>query len=172
MNSPDGRVAHLPAEQARLTFERHYAADVGQVWAALTDPDRMRQWWAEAPRLDLREGGEFVLNWLNSDDEGFHPVARGRIAALDAPRLIEYDTDIFGVLRFLLVPAGEGTDLAFTATLPLQPAWEAKMLAGWHWRFDALARALGGQPVDWEHWPLQEWVAARKRYADKLSWGG
>ena len=173
MAQADGSIQHLPSKLARLTFVRTYDAPADQVWAAITDPEKIAAWWAVAEQLDLTGGGRFVLRWLNSDEEGYQPVATGRISALDPGRIIEYNTDVFGALRFVLAPADDGgTKLTFTSTLPLSPSWEAKMLAGWHWRFDALADALKGQAVDWTHWPLAEWVAHRRRYADKLSWGG
>ena len=52
-----------------------------------------------------------MLTWQNTDDEGNTAVARGTVSALDPPRLIEFDTDIHGRLRWELEPDGEGTAL-------------------------------------------------------------
>lgn len=172
MSRRDGWVTHPTAGTSRLAFARHYAAGPEEVWGMLTDPARTQLWWARVDALDLTPGGRVDLQWLNADEVGVQPRATGTVAELDPGRLLALATDIFGVLRFELTPAGTGTDLAFSATLAVDPAWEAKMLAGWHWRFDALADALAGHPVDWVDWGRDQWVAHQKRYTEKLGWNG
>lgn len=173
MAERDGSVTHLTGGVARLVFTRHYSHAPDRVWAMLTQPELIEQWWARADELDPTGGGRVKLTWLNTDVDGTHPVATGRVSAFDPGRVVEYNTDAFGALRFVLSPADDGgTNLAFSASLPLDPAWEAKMLAGWHWRFDALRDALNGTPVDWDAFDHDGWVAQAKRYREKFSWGG
>ena len=40
-----------------LRYERRLRHPVEKVWAALTEPDRMEEWWARAAVLELAEGG-------------------------------------------------------------------------------------------------------------------
>lgn len=169
----DGSVQHRQDGTTRLSFTRTYPHPIASVWAALAEPVRVAQWWAQADAFELREGGAVHLQWLNHDAEGWAPEASGTVTALAVPWLLELDTDAQGVLRFELVAeSDDSTRLLFTATRPLDVTYEAKMLAGWHWRFDALAELLDGTPVVWEHWPRDVWLAHQRRYSEKLGWGG
>jgi uncharacterized protein YndB with AHSA1/START domain len=124
----------------------------------------MREWWAAADELDLREGGRFTIRWLNTDDEGNHAIARGTVSAVDPPHLLELDSDIQE-----LRPAGDATELTFTSTLDLPDDYREKVLAGWHAHLDFLEDALDGRPVeDWESWPIDVWQEHHDRYAAKV----
>jgi uncharacterized protein YndB with AHSA1/START domain len=158
----------LETENGRqvLRFVRRYAHPVERVWRALTDPDELVGWLAEA-EVDLA-GGRIVLRWLNSDDQGNQAVMDAKITALDPPRLLEYTGDPHGRLRWELEPDGDGTVLTFTAAGTVPPDQAALALAGWHWHLDALAGRLDGAWVDWPNWPRHEWDALYERYAARL----
>jgi hypothetical protein len=70
-------------------------------------------WLAEA-QIDLAVSGRIQLKWLNSHDYGDYIVARGTDTALEPPRLMEYNTDIHGRLRWDLEPEAGGCRLTFT----------------------------------------------------------
>lgn len=162
-----------------LSFERELAHPVERVWAALTEPDELAGWLAEAD-LELAEGGSIVLRWQNhvteedaeryeielpEDDPG-PPVVRGTVTRLDPPRLIEWDTDGHGLLRWELREEGSGCVLTYTNTLPPGADFPLpQSLAGWHLHLDLLADALAGQPADWANWPIERWAEARDGYA-------
>ena len=162
----DGTLENLDDGRSRIRFERHISHPVGRVWSALTEPDRMREWWAAADELELREGGRFVIRWLNSDEAGNVAIARGTVSAIDPPHLLELDSDIHGVMRWELAEAGDGeTALTFTSTLELPDEYRLKVLAGWHTHMDLLDDALDGRPVeDWNDWPIDRWRAHHDRY--------
>jgi uncharacterized protein YndB with AHSA1/START domain len=84
-----------------LRYERRLRHPVAAVWAALTEPPRLREWLADAD-VELSEGGAVQLRWLNTDDEGNHAVMDGTVTALDPPRLLEISGEPHGVLRFEL----------------------------------------------------------------------
>jgi uncharacterized protein YndB with AHSA1/START domain len=154
-----------------LRFERHLDHPVERVWAALTEPDELIGWLAEA-EIDLVEGGSVVLRWLNSDEEGNQAVLRGTITELDPPRVIEYDSDIHGLLRWELRDEGSGCHLTFTATVALPEDYKTEVLAGWHIHLDHLADALDGEPVNWPTWAADHmgtWKEYRERYAAAVS---
>jgi uncharacterized protein YndB with AHSA1/START domain len=133
-----------------------------RVWAALTEPAQLAQWLA-ATDLELVEAGRVQRTWLNSDS-----VARGTVTALDAPRLLEADTDADGRLRWELADDGDGTRLTFTCTLSASEEEVAKAFAGWHIHLEHLADALDGRPVDWPRWRdehLATWETYHDRYA-------
>jgi uncharacterized protein YndB with AHSA1/START domain len=154
-----------------LRFERHLDHQVERVWAALTDPDELVGWLAEA-EIDLVEGGRVVLRWLNSDEEGNQAVLHGTITELDPPRLIEYDSDIHGVLRWELRAEGSGSHLTFTATAELPEDFKTKVLAGWHIHLDHLEESLDGRPVNWPTWAedhMGRWRGIQQRYTAAFS---
>ena len=81
-----------------IRFHRRLGHPIERVWRAITEPDEMAKWLA-VTELDLVEGGRVVLTWQNTDDEGNTAVARGTVSALDPPRLVEFDTDIHGLVE-------------------------------------------------------------------------
>ena len=166
----DGTLETLEGGRSRIRFERRLDHPVDRVWAALTEPDEMRKWWAAADELELSEGGRFTIRWLNTDEEGNAAIARGTVSAVDPPRLLELDSDIHGVMRWELEPRGDATALTFTSTLELPDDYREKVLAGWHAHLDFLEDALDGRPVeDWDHWPIEVWQEHHDRYAARAS---
>jgi uncharacterized protein YndB with AHSA1/START domain len=134
-----------------LRYERQLRHPIERVWAALTDPGQIEEWWARA-HVDLAEGGRARLEWLNGD-----AVAEGRISRLEPPNAIEFDTDIHGRLLWELRPEGDRTLLTLTVTAELPDDYLASVRAGWHVHIDLLEDALEGRPVDWPNWPQDRW---------------
>jgi uncharacterized protein YndB with AHSA1/START domain len=134
-----------------LRYERRLAHPVERVWAAITRPAELRGWLGDAD-LDLTPGGRVELRWLNAGDEGEGAVATGTVTALEAPRLLELDTEPHGTLRFELAEDGDGTALTFTVTTPAPNEQVMLAVAGWHIHLEHLADALDGRPVDWPAW--------------------
>jgi uncharacterized protein YndB with AHSA1/START domain len=168
MSSDDGTLEIRDGVKV-LRYERRLRHPVDRVWRALTEPDELRGWLAEAD-LDPRAGGEVELRWLNTDEEGSRAVARGTVARWEPPRVVELDTDIHGRLRWELEPDGDGaTRLTFTvehATLPDE--YVTKVRAGWHIHLEHLEAALNGHRVDWDRWDeehLPRWKEIEARYA-------
>lgn len=144
-----------------IRFERRLDHPVERVWRALTEPAEIAAWLALA-ELELTEGGRVVLTWQNTDEEGNTAVARGTVSALDPPRLLEFDTDIHGTLRWELEPAGDGTVLTFTAEAQLPDEYELEVLAGWHIHLDHLAQVLDGGNIDWPNWSRDHMPAFKR----------
>jgi uncharacterized protein YndB with AHSA1/START domain len=153
---------------AAVRFTRLLAHPVDRVWAALTEPSQLIQWWGDA-RFDLTEGGDFTLTWLNTDDQGGRTVLRATITRLQPPRLLELTGEPHGVLRWELRPDGAGTRLTFSSTLRLPEEYRARVLAGWHFHLDALAGALDGKPADLA--AVSGWEPIHDRYVAQLSPG-
>jgi uncharacterized protein YndB with AHSA1/START domain len=133
------------------------------VWRALTEPDQLVEWLAEA-ELEPAQGGRVVLRWLNTDTEGRHTVANGTITRWEPPRVVEYATDVHGRLRWELEPMPDGCRLLFTSVLDRPDYTTLEALAGWHVHLVFLAEALDGQRVDWPYWPLHRWEALHEHY--------
>jgi uncharacterized protein YndB with AHSA1/START domain len=143
----DGLLETREDGTAVIRFQRHVPHPVDRVWAALTEPAKMAEWWGEGD-VDLVEGGRFTVTWSNSDEEGNRPVMQATITRLDPPRLLETRSGEHGDLRWQLEPEGDGTRLSFTSTLVLPEPYRTMHPAGWHWHLDALATTLDGGDVD------------------------
>lgn len=166
-----------------LRYERQLDHPVEKVWSALTEPAELRNWLAAAEELELTEGGAIALRWLNVPDdigewedkgvdipEDHDPSApiRGTITELDPPRLIEYETDQMGLMRWDLSGEGDGCTLTFTNTIELpEEAPPEQTLAGWHIHLDHLEVVLAGGEIDWSNWTekyMEQWEGIRARY--------
>jgi uncharacterized protein YndB with AHSA1/START domain len=162
---PDGTLETRGGNHV-LCFQRRLDHSVERVWAALTEPEELVKWLAAA-KLDLVEGGHVELRWLNTDEEGNTAISRGAITELDPPRVIEYDSDIQGLLRWELREDSNGCVLTFTNTLPANE-YVARSLAGWHIHLEHLADALAGHPVNWPTWTRDyygRWTEHHERYS-------
>ena len=154
-----GTIEALEGGRYVLCYERQLRHGVDKVWAALTEPEQMEQWWAHASELELAEGGRARLEWLNGP-----AVAKGRVTRLEPPTTIEIDTDIHGRLLWELQPDGAGTRLTLTVTAELPDEYLASVRAGWHVHLDFLEDALDGRPVDWPNWPKARWEKHNEVY--------
>jgi uncharacterized protein YndB with AHSA1/START domain len=182
--TPDQHLGTIEKAGGRcvLRYERHLRHPVERVWAALTEPEQLATWLAAADELELVEGGRIALRWLNAPEEGewdayeieldeehnAEMVGRGTITRLDPPRLIEYETDAFGLMRWELRAAEGGCVLTFVNTVELPQRFWHQTLAGWHIHLDHLEEALAGRPVEWSTWTadhMDAWTRIRDRYA-------
>jgi uncharacterized protein YndB with AHSA1/START domain len=132
-----------------VRFERRYDAAPAEVWAALTEPERLARWFARA-ELDLRVGGHYSL-WFDPDDAT--QQAQGEVLALEPGRVLElswrHPEHADSVVRFELEPDGAGTILVLDhRALPAEAA--PGHAGGWHAHLDSLAAHLGeGGDADW-----------------------
>ena len=51
-----------------VTSEVVLEATVEDVWAALTDPERLEEWFANDVELELEPGGEGVFRWADGEE--------------------------------------------------------------------------------------------------------
>ena len=155
----DGLLEHREGQQV-IRFQRHLAHPIERVWAALTEPSQLLGWWGDAT-IDLVEGGQFNLRWLNTDDQGNTFTMHATITALTPPTLLETRGEPHGVLRWELRPDAAGTTLTFSSTLALPEEYWTSVLAGWHYHLDALATVLVDQAVDLVNLPNRRWEGLR-----------
>jgi uncharacterized protein YndB with AHSA1/START domain len=120
--------------RAVVRMERRLAHPPAKVWAALTEPDRLAEWFPATVRADLRVGGAVEF--------GFGPA--GTVTDLDPPRLIAY-TWGDDHLRWEVEPDGEGALLTLTHTFG-DRVGAATFASGWHICIAGLDLALAGRP--------------------------
>jgi len=106
------------------------------VWAALTDPEQVREWAPFDVTGDLElEGSTVSLTWAGTGNTSTAQVTR-----VKAPVELE-----FGDIRWELEPLGAGTRLNLWHNIDRRYiSWGA---AGWHICFDVLDRLLSGHPI-------------------------
>jgi uncharacterized protein YndB with AHSA1/START domain len=120
-----------------LRMERWLKHPPEKVWKAVTEPERLADWFPGNVTLDLRTGGALTFELDGSGDTG-------TVTDLDPPRLIAYT---WGAdhLRWELHPDGDGTRLVLVHTFA-DRAGAASFGAGWHTCIVALDLALDGRP--------------------------
>ena len=151
---------HQREDDYQLRFARHFPQPIARVWAALTTPAQLAQWFAPG-EMTLTLGGSVHLAF--TDGEG---VIDGEITALAPPHLLEFTwTDHgkdLGVVRWELAPEGDGTSLVLIHTIAdTARDFGLPALAGWHMMLGRLEALLAAQPVP----PLGEgWQEYHEHY--------
>lgn len=136
-------------ETVTLIFRRRFARPVEKVWAALTVPERISDWFAEARVDRLEPGGTIQLYFTGAD---YRSLAR--IEVLDPPRTIawtwsELDGSKASRVRFDLEPDGDGCRLTLThSELPADES--SGVLSGWHAHLEAVENACDGVFTPWD----------------------
>jgi len=86
-----------------------------EVWEALTDPERLEDWFANDVDLDLRPGGGASFRWANGEER--HAVVR----EVEPGERLTFDwEDGDGEVEFTLADGSDGTLLTVVET---SPAW-------------------------------------------------
>ena len=85
-----------------------------EVWEALTDPERLEDWFANDVSLDLRPGGEASFRWTNGEER--HAVVRD----VEPGERLAFDWEDAGEVEFTLADDADGTLLTVVET---SPAW-------------------------------------------------
>jgi uncharacterized protein YndB with AHSA1/START domain len=161
MNAPSNLHPALNGEvtfdgaTARLFFQRRFPHAPEKVWAAITDPAQLKQWFmASSARADGRVAGTY--------DTVAGPAqirAHGRIVVWDPPRVYEHEwiTEARAEIpqgeesfvRWELTPV-DGDTLLTLEHRRLTRGTAVGFAPGWHSFLDRLAAQLDGQPLpDW-----------------------
>ena len=116
-----------------------------EVWAALTEADRLAQWFANEVELELVPGGEGTFRWTNGEErravvEDVDPGRRLAFRWLDEEG---HETSV----ELTLSEAEDGTRLTVEETAVAAPRASARrsFVPDWIWALElgALAAALG-----------------------------
>jgi uncharacterized protein YndB with AHSA1/START domain len=144
-NAANG-VIRKSADGFEIVFVRRLPKPIEKVWAALTIPERIADWFTEMRFIpDLRLGARVEL-FFPDDDPPFQ-MTTGEVVTFEPPRLFAWtwpdDDHPNSQIRCELAPDGDGCVLTFT-----QSGLGTKHLtgigAGWHVFLDGLAGAADG----------------------------
>jgi uncharacterized protein YndB with AHSA1/START domain len=101
-----------------------------EVWKALTDPERLRDWFANDVELDLRPGGGARFRWSNGEER------HATVTEIEPGEKLAFEWDDDGEVVFTLTEDDDrGTRLVVTET---EPAWTPAL--GFHASLLAHAR--------------------------------
>ena len=145
-----------------IRFQRTFPNPIEDVWSALTEPDRLADWWppfATNVQVDLREGGTLSFDWPDG------PQLKFQFLRIQRPKLLEHThTSPGSWMRYELDATEDGTLLRATYFVP-EPdeAMQRGDIVGGHYGFDRLEAALAGRPVALD---LEVFAALQQRYAE------
>lgn len=124
-----------------LLFERRYPHSVERVWTALTDPAQLGQWFPCEVRLHLVPGGTITFLFAGEEPD------TGTVTEVDPPTVFAFSW-AGEELRWTLTPdassEGSGCVVRLVNTIA-DPAWTARIAAGWDTCLGALEAVLAGR---------------------------
>ena len=138
-------------DRATLRFERILKHPPEVVWAAITDPEQLSEWYLTKARIDGRPGGsiDFVAGVSQ-----FHVT--GRILEWDPPRLFEHEWNVEprpelpsgekAIISWEVVPSGKDSLLIMTHK-NLTRGTSQGFAPGSHAYLNRLEAQLDGEPL-------------------------
>jgi uncharacterized protein YndB with AHSA1/START domain len=135
--------AHVRKDGERwtLVLVRELRHSPTKVWAALTEPDQLREWAPFDADRDLGAPGQVKLTTVGTPSP---QVSETNITHAEPPRLLEYSWG-GNDLRWELEPQGHGTRLTLWHNIDRR--YVAMGAAGWQICFDVLDRFMDGHPI-------------------------
>jgi uncharacterized protein YndB with AHSA1/START domain len=166
MEDPFGTI-RVDAGRGAVRFERTYDTSAEDLWTALTDPERLRRWFADVSG-DLRVGGAFLIVFDHTDET---QRTSGRVLECVAPtRLVvtwEFADEGESKMTVDLVERDGRTVLTFDhASLPLASA--AGYGAGWQTYLEQLEAHVANRPSRGPDWGERE-ATLQPLYAAQLA---
>jgi len=95
-----------------VTREVVVPAPPDEVWQALTEPERLEEWFANEVELDVRPGGAGLFRWDDGEER------RAVVRELEDERRIVLDWDDDGRTAIELSEVDEGTLVRVVETAP------------------------------------------------------
>jgi uncharacterized protein YndB with AHSA1/START domain len=127
-----------------IVFVRRLKKPIEKVWAALTVPERIADWFTDMTFVpEARLGARVELRF----DEPPYQMVNGEVVAFDPPRLFawtwSHESHPHSVVRCELEPDGDGCILTFSQSA-MGPVHLSGTAAGWHVFLDGLEGATEG----------------------------
>ena len=96
-----------------VTREIVFPESPGEVWEALTEPERLEEWFANEVSLDARPGGRGVFRWDDGEER------RATVEAVEHERRLALRFDDEGVVELTLEPLVVGTRVVVVESAPI-----------------------------------------------------
>lgn len=153
-------------KQSAVRLERTYDIANSDLWSAVTEPDRLRRWFAQV-RGDLTEGGSYEIVF---DDEPDAPT-HGTILECQPPHHLlvswHYPHEEESFVRVDLEPDGSGTRLVLEHTRMPQ-SLTVNYGAGWQTFLEQLDADLHGRDGKGPEWN-ERWKQLQPAYQAQLT---
>jgi uncharacterized protein YndB with AHSA1/START domain len=139
------------ADGGVIRFERHLPYPISDVWDAVTNPERLADWWLPFDAditIDLREGGEMVFA-----ARGDEPMTNTfTITRVEPPMLLEHThVDAGSHMRWELEPTDTGCLLRLSHFVTdTAGAIDNCYVVGLHTSLGRLEPSLAGRPIAWD----------------------
>ena len=146
MTTPDERLGQVTEQPdgVRLQFRRSWPDPIDDVWAALTEPDRMARW-IGTYEGERRAGGSGTFTMTHEEQQIGEPM---RIVECAAPHrlVVDWDTEEGWRVELDLTAQDGETVLLFTQLFA--PGTEVTdYVLGWHWYLDKFDAEVGDRPA-------------------------
>jgi uncharacterized protein YndB with AHSA1/START domain len=128
-----------------LRMEHRLPHPPERVWAAITEPASLAQWFPSEVSVEPRPGGAMTFRFPGPGPGAEGPRMTGEVTAFDEPRLFAY-TWGSEHLSWSVTPDGDGSSLTLTHTFDDRPG-AASFASGWQLCVSALGQLLHGVPV-------------------------
>jgi uncharacterized protein YndB with AHSA1/START domain len=89
-----------------------------ELWAALTEAERLEDWFANDVELDLRPGGGASFRWSNGEER------HATVTEVEPARRLAFDWEDEGTVEFTLDDDVDGTRLVVVES---SPAWSTAL---------------------------------------------
>lgn len=146
-----------------VKFRRQSKHSAARLWRAITDPDEVSVWMGAPTKVDLRVGGDYVVDFHDGGDGGLD----GIIVRVEQDRRLAY---VWGwsYAEFELRDTDDGCSYTFVQNgLADRGEDEEGLAAGWHEFFDRLDDHLDGiGRTKEEH--TERWLALKPAYRAQL----
>jgi len=83
-----------------------------EVWDALTEPDRLEDWFANDVEIDLRPGGGASFRWSNGEER------HATVTEVEPERRLAFEWSDEGEVAFTLADDADGTRLTVVESSP------------------------------------------------------
>ncbi|GAA2617885.1 SRPBCC family protein [Actinomadura fulvescens] len=150
-----------------LRIERRLKHPPAKVWRAVTDPAELAAWFPAKVEAELRPGAP--MRFTFPEEAVVDGAWDGEVLEVDPPRVFMFRWNA-DVLRFELVPEGDGCLLVFTQTIGggnVGRLGAGRTAAGWDACLDELSGRLDGRGVP----PRTDWPERMAHYIDVFGLG-
>lgn len=159
MTQPSGQYTHVDGRPV-VRFERTFPHRIDAVWAAVTDPQQLEQWFPTTVEFDsLSPGAEITFRF----DQDAYPPMSGVVREVRPPERLVF-TWGGDELSFELEERGHGEACRLALSVVLDSEDKAaRDSAGWDACLDALERVVAGA-VHERSAPSGDWQAYYDEY--------